>query len=189
MKDAAQKALRMIAEKHGSAALLDAKRCGALLRDHCPHSRREISVLVTAIENGVSRRFANAAGPIVEPMIATATAQFSDDTGMEKSIARWAVEAFAHALGFDVAPAQGEPGENFGNKQPQTANSGDQSKKPESTADRGSWWRALIVIIAMLATVYAVLSLASKFHGIALWVALGLAAAILFFQLHKERHN
>src|SRR4051812_33627795 len=77
----------------------DARRVRALLNDHCPILKREIHVLVSAMEQRVvSELRAPWSGPW--EMVATRlTARLEDECALAQEAARWAVESWAIALG------------------------------------------------------------------------------------------
>jgi hypothetical protein len=92
--------LRRILAKHGKDVCADARRCEALLNDLCGAYRREINVLVNAIEEGVPLDLL--AGVSSMPgglLIARLEKRLEDQTGLTAAAARWAVESWALALG------------------------------------------------------------------------------------------
>ena len=101
MNDLPRQKLREIVERHGIAVVEDPRRCEGLLRDYCGEHRREISVLVMALEEHVPTdlRAAAHAGTPRAVLLAKLVARLSDHLAMSEGAARWAVNSWAFALG------------------------------------------------------------------------------------------
>jgi WD40 repeat protein len=111
MNDVPRETLKRILEQYGHDVCDDARRCEALLRDFCGEYRREIFVLISALQHGVvgDLRTMSAQLPfsVVMPRLA---ADLHETTALSESAARWAVRAWAEALGLvenEMPPAPG----------------------------------------------------------------------------------
>jgi WD40 repeat protein len=101
MDDIPRQTLKQILQQHGTDVCDNPRRCEGLLRDYCGEYRREIFVLISALENGVADDL-RAMAPqlpfsVVLPRI---TAELRDTTALSEDAARWAVVAWADALGL-----------------------------------------------------------------------------------------
>jgi uncharacterized protein YegL len=89
----------------------DARRCEAFLRDLCGSHKREISVLVSALEAGiVTDLMAPQIPSSPQVLLARLAKQLEDELGLTGIAARWAVESWAIALGV-VSSSEAEPGD------------------------------------------------------------------------------
>lgn len=100
MNDLPRRTLRELLARHGASLARDARRCEGLLRDHCGEYRREVAVLVMALEERVPEELLAApAGSPREALIARLARRLCDDLGLSEEAARWAVGSWALALG------------------------------------------------------------------------------------------
>ncbi len=106
MIDVPRQTLSKIIAKHGTSLCSDARRCEALLRDLCPPYRREINVLIRALEEGVAvellalRKGQNRQGQMpLEMLLARLVNRLQDHLALTGEAARWAVDSWALALG------------------------------------------------------------------------------------------
>ncbi len=91
--------LRQILAKYGKDICSDARRCEGLLNDLCGSYRREINVLVNAIEERVPLDLLAGAGSIPPELLLTRLEKrLEEQTGLTAEAARWAVESWALAL-------------------------------------------------------------------------------------------
>jgi hypothetical protein len=87
--------------ERGRELLEHPERLEALLRDLCAEMRAEIRVLCAANEERVPAQMLNAHERTpIEVQLARLTLQLVDNTGISEENARWAVEAWAVALGL-----------------------------------------------------------------------------------------
>ncbi len=94
-----QQLCKLIAQ-YGRSLSEDPRRCGALLKDHCGQYKREIFVLVNALENHVAEELIKtSAGVPVALLLARLTKRLEDELGLAETVAKWAVETWALALG------------------------------------------------------------------------------------------
>lgn len=106
MHDGPRQSLKQILARYGETVCDDARRCEALLRDFCGAYRREIFVLISALEQGIADdlRRERAAPPtaqlpttVVIPRLAR---ELHETTALSEEAARWGVDAWADALGI-----------------------------------------------------------------------------------------
>lgn len=92
--------LRRILAKYGSEICSDARRCESLLNDLCGEYRREINVLVNAIQERVPLDLlaANSSMPH-ELILNKLEKRLEEQTALTTDAAQWAVESWALALG------------------------------------------------------------------------------------------
>ncbi len=99
MNNLPRQTLRQILAKHGKEVCSDARRCENLLKDACGSYRREINVLVNAIEERVPLDLlaANRSMP-TELLLTRLEKRLEEQTAMTAEAARWAVASWALAL-------------------------------------------------------------------------------------------
>ncbi len=101
MNNVPREKLREIIERHGRSVIEDARRCEGLLRDYCGQYRREVSVLIMALEERVPfDLLAASANAPREVLLARLATRLSDHLAMSEPAARWAVASWAVALGL-----------------------------------------------------------------------------------------
>jgi len=100
MNDTPRQKLCEIVRRHGSGVIERPRRCEGLLRDYCGAHRREISVLVMALEEHVAADLlASQAGTPRAMLLAKLISRLSDNLALSEDAARWAVNSWALALG------------------------------------------------------------------------------------------
>ena len=99
MSDLPRRILRQILAKYGKEICSDARRCENLLKDLCGSHRREINILVSAIEERVPLDLlaANRSMP-AELLLTRLEKRLEEQTAITAEAARWAVESWALAL-------------------------------------------------------------------------------------------
>lgn len=106
MNDAARQTLIQMVAQYGPSAYENSRHCNALLRDLAPEHKREIFVLVSALEQGVVNDLLTLQGQVpVGVLLAQVTAKLQAALALTPEAARWAVESWAQALG--VLPGAG----------------------------------------------------------------------------------
>lgn len=107
----AAQALKEMVARHGHEALLqDMQRCETLLRDHCPQAKREIVALTEALKHRLPQRLASfSAASLSESTLSGLASHLSRRTGLQDDLSRWAVEAWAGALGLSTPAGRMEP--------------------------------------------------------------------------------
>lgn len=112
MTNAPRQALRDIIAKYGTEICSNARRCEGLLKDNCGSYRREISILVNALEERVPLDLLASAHSIPRELLLTRLAKrLEDNLALTESAAVWAVESWALALGV-ITDAEAEEREN-----------------------------------------------------------------------------
>ena len=102
MNDLPRHTLSRIILEHGRAICDTPKRVEALLRDLCGAHRREINIIVGALEERVAADLLAARGAAAVPrdvLLARLAARLRDHLAYTPEAARWAVETWAVALG------------------------------------------------------------------------------------------
>ena len=101
MNDVPRRTLHQIVQQYGPEVADDPRRCEALLRDFAPEYRREIFVLTSALEQGIVDDLRAMTGQMTYGVILPRlTAELSEATALSAAAARWAVDAWAEALGI-----------------------------------------------------------------------------------------
>jgi len=126
--------LRRILDKYGKEIGNDPKRCEGLLNDLCGSYRREINVLVNAIEERVPLDLlAGADSMPPELLLARLEKRLEEQTAMTAEAARWAVESWALALDV-TTDAESEAREKRTKSAPSISNTG--TIPPNNSANR-----------------------------------------------------
>ena len=100
MNNLPRQMLRRILAKYGREISSDARRCEGLLNDLCGSHRREINVLVNAIDERVPLDLlAGARSMPPELLLTRLEKRLEEQTAITAQAARWAVESWALALG------------------------------------------------------------------------------------------
>lgn len=100
MNNIPRQKLRQILAKYGKEICSDARRCEGLLNDLCGSHRREINVLVNAIEEHIPLDLLAGASSIpLELLLTRLEKRLENQTALTAEAARWAVESWALALG------------------------------------------------------------------------------------------
>jgi F-box protein 11 len=103
-KQPREKLCELIAE-YGLALIDDPRRCKALLKDYCGQHKREIHVLISALQQGVAAELRSSPKNLPYCLPAARLAQrLHDQLGVTPEFAAWAVESWALALGMIVEP-------------------------------------------------------------------------------------
>jgi DNA-directed RNA polymerase subunit RPC12/RpoP len=94
-----QKLVELVS-RFGPQVSEDAKRCEGLLRDFCGDHKREITILVAAIREGVTVELRVSQGAIPQDVLLERCSQrLHSNLGLVPHLARWSVETWALALG------------------------------------------------------------------------------------------
>jgi len=100
MNNLPRQMLRRILTKYGNEICSDARRCKSLLNDLCGSYRREINVLVNAIEERVPLDLLAASSSIPHELLLTKLEKrLEEQTALTAEAAQWAVKSWALALG------------------------------------------------------------------------------------------
>jgi hypothetical protein len=137
MNNLPRQMLRRILNKYGSAVCGDAKRCENLLLDLCGSHRREINVLVNAIEERVPLDLlAGSRSMPLELLLNRLEKRLEEQTAMTAEAASWAVESWALALNL-ATDAEIEVREKRAKSSPPISNAARTIQPPDS-ADGGT---------------------------------------------------
>ena len=99
MNDQPRQKLREIVARHGQSIVQNARRCEGLLKDYAAQYRREVSVLVSALEEHVPLDLLAApAGTPRRVLLARLAQRLSDNRALSEPAAAWAVNSWALAL-------------------------------------------------------------------------------------------
>jgi Right handed beta helix region len=100
MNDFPRQKLREVVARHGRSVINEPRRCEGLLRDYCGAYRREIAVLISALEERVAADLlAPGKGVPRAALLARLAQRLRENVAMEEAAARWAVHSWALALG------------------------------------------------------------------------------------------
>ncbi|MEJ7709402.1 MAG: hypothetical protein WKF84_05975 [Pyrinomonadaceae bacterium] len=101
MNELPRRILCELVARHGKSVIREPRRVEGLLRDYCGTHRREISALVTAMEERVaSDLLALRPGQPREALLSRLARRLHDNVAMDEHAARWAVDSWALALGI-----------------------------------------------------------------------------------------
>jgi hypothetical protein len=101
MNEQPRQMLREIVARHGQTVVHNARRCEGLLRDYSARHRREISVLVSALEEHVPEDLLGApAGTPRAVLLKRLAHRLADNRALSEPAAAWAVNSWAFALGL-----------------------------------------------------------------------------------------
>ena len=100
MTNVPRRALRDIIAKHGREICADSRRCEGLLKDNCGAYRREISILINALEEHIPLDLMAAGNSVPRELLLNRLAKrLEDNLALTADAAIWAVESWALALG------------------------------------------------------------------------------------------
>lgn len=101
MNDQPRQKLREIVARQGQSVAHDARRCEGLLKDYSAQHRREVSVLVSALEEHIPQDLLGApAGTPRAVLLKRLARRLSDNRALSEPAAAWAVNSWALALGI-----------------------------------------------------------------------------------------
>lgn len=101
MNEQPRQMLREIVARHGQSVVHNARRCEGLLRDYSARHRREVSVLVSALEEHVPQdMIAAPAGSPRAVLLKRLAHRLSDNRALSEPAAAWSVNSWALALGL-----------------------------------------------------------------------------------------
>ncbi len=134
MNNLPRQMLRQILAKHGKEICADARRCENLLNDSCGSYRREINVLVNAIEERVPLDLlaGNRSMPL-ELLLTRLEKRLEEQTALTADAARWAVESWALALNLATETEIQMRRERIESAAPQTSKT--ETVQPNDSAD------------------------------------------------------
>src|SRR5260370_2476745 len=100
MNDEPRNILKSVIDKYGFSLAESPLRCEGLLRDLCGENKREIFVLVSAIQERVPAELVDPSQLLPPQALYERLARrLQDNIAVSPEAARWTVSAWAHALG------------------------------------------------------------------------------------------
>ncbi|NES20788.1 MAG: hypothetical protein F6K41_18105 [Symploca sp. SIO3E6] len=111
MNNLPRQKLRELIEKYGSSLYEDPRRCEGMLRDLCGQYRREINVLISAINQNLVAEMLEQKRNNIPPdlFLGRLARQMQDNLAIAEDASIWAVESWAIALGMisDTSTVEG----------------------------------------------------------------------------------
>jgi hypothetical protein len=98
-----------IVRTHGRSVIDEPAKCAALLHDHCSEYRREASVLVGALREGIPAAILESETRRVPVTAESLIQQLRQGAGFSTEAAEWAVDAWSIALGVALQPENPNP--------------------------------------------------------------------------------
>jgi formylglycine-generating enzyme required for sulfatase activity len=95
--DSVQAGLCALIQRYGPDVISEPKRLEALLRDYCPHNRREVNLLLTAVTEQVPAELRSSSLP-PQLLYGRLVARLQDERGLTDAAAQWTVQTWAQAL-------------------------------------------------------------------------------------------
>jgi len=97
-------ALRSLVDRYGVSLIGESGRLRGLLQDECPQAKREISVLLQALEERVPQDLMRVhSGEPIASLSPRLAKRLSDEKAMSPHASRWAVATWAQGLGLETA--------------------------------------------------------------------------------------
>jgi hypothetical protein len=105
MEQAVSDELAEIMRAHGRELLDEPRRLEGLLRECLPHSRREVAALLAALRARIPTRLCRLPpnSKVSEILASNYAARLREEHALESESARWAVSAWANALGLSMS--------------------------------------------------------------------------------------
>lgn len=95
-------ALRSLMDRYGVTLLGEPGRLRGLLQDDCPQAKREISVLLQALDEHVPQDLLRVhSGEPIQSLSPRLAKRLTDEKALSPAAARWAVEAWAQGLSIE----------------------------------------------------------------------------------------
>ena len=95
--------MKELVQVHGAGVVKESRRMKGLLLDNCRYGR-DVRLLLQALEAGVPVQLLEQKGTAPEgALLSNLRKRLHEDYGMDQRLARWAVESWAVALGFDLS--------------------------------------------------------------------------------------
>lgn len=95
--------LKSLLDRYGIGLLGESGRLRGLLHDDCPQAKREVSVLMQALEERVPQDLMRVhSGEPIQSLTPRLAKRLSDEKGMAPNASRWAVDTWAEGLGLEA---------------------------------------------------------------------------------------
>ncbi len=113
--DHSRQQLHYIITHYGRSICDEPKRFEALLKDLCPHHKREVFLLVAALREGIAKELLKPSQLLpVESIFRLMVQKLDENLGIAQHHAQWAVESWAFALGIKFNSAAIAPSPDKG---------------------------------------------------------------------------
>ncbi|MFM9915860.1 MAG: glycine zipper 2TM domain-containing protein [Rhizobacter sp.] len=110
--------LKSLLDRYGIGLLGESGRLRGLLHDDCPQAKREVSVLMQALEERVPQDLMRVhSGEPIQSLTPRLAKRLSDEKGMAPNASRWAVETWAEGLGLAALISKGPVTDDAAGKQ------------------------------------------------------------------------
>lgn len=100
LSDRVRATLRRLIEEYGPDLIRDRARLAGLLRDECGEAKREINLVLDALDEHVVDTLRSPSQVLLLVTIPSCAKRLHEARGTEASAALWAVQTWAHALGL-----------------------------------------------------------------------------------------
>jgi hypothetical protein len=110
MSDKARQILKQLVDQHGRELVNQPDRVKGLLLDLCAGQMRETNLLVAVVKQGMAGELFRDGGRNLSILVPRMAKQLHQDYGFDPKFARWAVETWVTALGFDAGKVEKPPG-------------------------------------------------------------------------------
>lgn len=156
-------ALRALVDRYGVSLIGESGRLRGLLQDECPQAKREISVLLQALEDRVPQDLMRVhSGEPIGSLSPRLAKRLSDEKAMSPHASRWAVATWAQGLGLetalglgpdfvgvDDAPAHRAPAAGVGPIAANEVFSDPALDVPAPLPRRVPWWAVAVGVVAL----------------------------------------
>jgi hypothetical protein len=100
MNDLVKETLKKLIKEHGESLCSNINRLKGLLYDACPSYRKEINVLILAVQEGLIAELKKSG--ISEVYLHSLSSRLHNATGIDKAFAEWSIRTWAEALGIGL---------------------------------------------------------------------------------------
>ncbi len=141
MNDEVRNKLKELVKTYGTELCTDIRKTEGLLRDYCGEHKREIAVLISAMENRIPEEILNAKGDSIDQLqLSRLAKRLHDNEGIAEEYSKWAVKSWAIVLGKklpenETKKLQTETSESYADSANEKE---DQSRKTEVTSGKNS---------------------------------------------------
>jgi outer membrane lipoprotein SlyB len=157
--------LKALLDRYGVALLGESARLRGLLHDECPHAKREISVLLQALDERVPQDLLRVhSGEPIQSLSPRLAKRLEDEKSISGHASRWAINTWAQGLGLESAlgapvpePSPSAPARGTAQDAPPVAAANDRLMAALAALPK-RWLPALAaVVVAALALWYFIL--------------------------------
>ena len=101
MNNEVAKYLKELIRKYGTSLCNDPKRCRALLLDYCGGYKKEVNVLLMALNYGAPSVLLSSHDFPIKIVYKRLSKEMSNELGMTVGVSYWSIETWGYALGLD----------------------------------------------------------------------------------------